>query len=570
MGYRNDLYDAGEWDLKSSSALTYDAEKVADFIEDLRYVNERYNDKLGMLGTEYDHYRDNQTFVGRAATASKYAIESTQKGYLHEGVYNIEKAIYDKYCDLDDMFKEMVDPSPKARIDTDVIENIKRDYTRQAETADIAGRVIEDSARWIEQEFGDLGQVTQVNYDGVRAIYDEFSGNGGFLDKCVKRMEDYENEALIAVNNSELDYQVSNLQSAITKASGGLGNMKMYNPSMPNNTISLVALGANAAVVSNVANTKKGAQISQEVKMLMDVYGFTKEEAELLNKAIVALDNASLNVTKDPYKRIEHIYGTLSALCHNYNGKRWRLASGYKTMKGAKLDLQFAGLTDQEILDLQVLINLQHGDFSDETLAEDGIDISRSSFSKETHAAMVKRMNGNINDFAHSTVQLAAFAHGDDMYKNLSVDPKRWGVDLFNSPNNSKFGATMTRYEISFKGDMDSGRYSEEDYKSDIDANNIYDRMLESGDVKLGTWKTYYDDLDKDSKLRATEFFENMGDGDVGIGILNTKKVIEEKTYGSTYIIESNGTDIKTARSVFMQWIMSVYQGVEYDFPKSD
>ena len=62
MGYRNNLYDAGEWDLKSSSALTYDAEKVADFIEDLRYVNERYNDKLGMLGTEYDHYRDNMIY----------------------------------------------------------------------------------------------------------------------------------------------------------------------------------------------------------------------------------------------------------------------------------------------------------------------------------------------------------------------------------------------------------------------------------------------------------------------------------------------------------------------------
>ena len=128
MGYRNDLYDAGEWDLKSSSALTYDAEKVSNFIEALRYVNENYNDKIGMLGIEYDHYRDNQTFVGRAATTSKYAIESKQKGYLHEGVYNIEKAIYDKYCNLDDMFKAMVDPSPKARINTDVIENIKCDY----------------------------------------------------------------------------------------------------------------------------------------------------------------------------------------------------------------------------------------------------------------------------------------------------------------------------------------------------------------------------------------------------------------------------------------------------------
>ncbi|MBO4456306.1 MAG: hypothetical protein J5802_01155 [Butyrivibrio sp.] len=248
MRYRNDLNDAGEWDLKNSSALTYDAEKVSDFIEDLRYVNEKYNDKIGMLGTEYDHYRDNQTFVGRAATASKYAIEIKQKGCLHEGVNNIEKAIYDKYCSLDDMFKEIVDPSPKARIDTDVIENVKCDYMRQAETSDIVGRVLENSSRYLEQEFGDLGHVTQINYNGVRAIYEEYNGNGGFLDKCVKRMENYENEALTSVNNSQLDYLVSDLQNDITKAAGGLDDMKTYDPSMAKNSIGIIALSAGITI----------------------------------------------------------------------------------------------------------------------------------------------------------------------------------------------------------------------------------------------------------------------------------------------------------------------------------
>ncbi len=213
-----------------------------------------------MLGTEYDHYRDNQTYVGRAADASKYAIESKQKGYLHEGVYNIEKAIYDKYCNLDDMFKAMVDPSPKARINTDVIENIKCDYRRQAETSDIVGRVLENSSRYLEQEFGDLGYVTQINYNGVRAIYDEFNGNGGMLDKCIKRMEDYETEALTSVDNSQLDYQVSDLQGAITRAAGGLNDMKTYDPSMPKNSISLVALGANMGVANAALSTAQRTQ----------------------------------------------------------------------------------------------------------------------------------------------------------------------------------------------------------------------------------------------------------------------------------------------------------------------
>ena len=120
------------------------------------------------------------------------------------------------------------------------------------------GRVLENSSRYLEQEFGDLGQVTQINYNGVRAIYDEFNGNGGMLDKCVKRMEDYETEALASVDNSQLDYQVSDLQGAITRAAGGLNDMKTYDPSMEKNSISLVALGASVGVAG--AATALGAK----------------------------------------------------------------------------------------------------------------------------------------------------------------------------------------------------------------------------------------------------------------------------------------------------------------------
>lgn len=61
-----------------------------------------------------------------------------------------------------------------------------------------------------------------------------------------------------------------------------------------------------------------------------------------------------------------------------------------------------------------------------------------------------------------------------------------------------------------------------------------------------------------------------MGEGDVDIGIINTSKVVEAETYGSIYIKEGNETDIDKAKSTFMQWIMSVYQGVEYDFPEEN
>ena len=142
-----------------------------------------------------------------------------------------------------------------------------------------------------------------------------------------------------------------------------------------------------------------------------------------------------------------------------------------------------------------------------------------------------------INDFSHTTIQMAAFAHGDDMYINGNVHPIRLLVDYFNSPIEKNYlSHTITRYEISFKGDIDSGRWSESDFNSDIDAINIYERMINDGDISLDAWGEYYEDVDSDSKVRASEFFKNMGDGDEQIGIINTRDVIEEPSMGSSYI----------------------------------
>ena len=59
-----------------------------------------------------------------------------------------------------------------------------------------------------------------------------------------------------------------------------------------------------------------------------------------------------------------------------------------------------------------------------------------------------------------------------------------------------------------------------------------------------------------------------MGDGYADIGIINTSDVLEKETFGSDYIIEGNSTDIKTSKSIFMQWLLSIYEGVDYDFPE--
>lgn len=44
--------------------------------------------------------------------------------------------------------------------------------------------------------------------------------------------------------------------------------------------------------------------------------------------------------------------------------------------------------------------------------------------------------------------------------------------------------------------------------------------------------------------------------------------VPETKKHLENISIEGNSTDVKTAKSVFMQWLLSIYEGVDYDFPE--
>jgi hypothetical protein len=555
---------------------SWDTKKVSDFIECFEHATHNYIEHLGDVHRSYEDYTSNETFVGQAADSTKTFITLKQKEFNRQQ-YELSKEMVKRYTDLDETFKAIVDPAADARINTDVVSKVKTHFMNQYDYLEHIGCKVQQKTIEAVGRLGKYGcDLEEINFKDTIMQYYDYCGTGGFLDNCIKKVEEFDDTAYTRIFNSGIRNAIQEHIEEVSDKAAGLDMIHTQAVDINKQTLSLVSLSTAAInactnTVSKTTNNRNSPAVSPEIKMLMDEFGFTEKEAELLNKAINALDDSALILTKDPYKRMEHIYGTLSALCISYDATRWRATTGQKTLRGAILDLKFAGMTDQEILDLQVLINLQHGDFTDERLKIDGgIDISKSSFSKETHAAMERRMNGNINDFSHTTVQLAAFAHGDDMYKNKSISPVRYAVDLFNSPTNSQFNSTMTRYEISFKGDIDSGHYSEEDFKSDIDAINIYKRMIEDGDVKLGTWISYYDDVNSNSKVRATEFFENMGDGDVGIGVINTKNVIEEKTRGSDWIIKSNETDIHTARSVFMQWILSVYEGVEYDFPKSN
>lgn len=232
-----------------------------------------------------------------------------------------------------------------------------------------------------------------------------------------------------------------------------------------------------------------------------------------------------------------------------------------------KSRLYAAGLSSQQILDLQVLINLQHGDFSDETLKKHKIDIKKSTFCNETHADMLARCSDQNNDFSHQTIQITAFACQDMMLEEYYILFEPWAIALFNS---SDFKHSYAKYEISFKGDIDSGRYSEADFQSDVDAINIYNRMRDDNESSINKiWTEYYQEIELGKANRAAEFFRNLGGGEDNTGIVQLDHILKKETFGSVYIQNGNDMakeDIDKAKEMFVRWIFSEYHGLENEF----
>lgn len=309
-----------------------------------------------------------------------------------------------------------------------------------------------------------------------------------------------------------------------------------------------------------------------ENNSFVKTYGFTYEQYVLIKKAFSKLET----YYKGDKQYINKVFNALASLCIEYNAIRWQLTTNGKAgdrFAPIKV-LKEAGLTNQEITDLFVIINVQHGtsiedliklknkkELSD--LNEDekkikellsgidkmGIDISKSKYldmkpdktlfqEEENEGEDVKK------DFAHELIQFAAF----------SANEKSWSRNLIDI-----FCSGDTNYEISFKGDIDSASCKISDRISDVDAINIYERLKDNTNI-FKVYKEYNKGINDGSIYRVTEFLENIGQGNAGIGLSELPKIINHQSGGSDHIQSSHPKEeIEKSKSAFMNWIAEKY-----------
>ena len=184
----------------------WDTKEVNDFIEQFEHAAYNYTEPLFYANESYEKYQNNETYVGKAAEASKTFI-GVKQAEFNRHQYELTKEMIKEYTSLDDAFKTMVDPSSDARIDTDVIRKIKTHFRNQYEEFESIAFAIQQRTMEVADRFRKYcGDLEEVYVRDALIHYDEYCCAGGFLESCIKKMEGFDEEASRRLLCSGLKY----------------------------------------------------------------------------------------------------------------------------------------------------------------------------------------------------------------------------------------------------------------------------------------------------------------------------------------------------------------------------
>ena len=287
--------------------------------------------------------------------------------------------------------------------------------------------------------------------------------------------------------------------------------------------------------------------------VLKKSYGFSNSESRLIKKVWNTYLNKNDNSSKTTL--IHTFFSKLSSLCFNYNAKRWYWTANMNPLDSTIKELEQDGFSSQEIIDLVFIINKQHGNISDEEFYNNNIDVKSSTYYEKQNSDYSSISTGYHKDFVHETIQYAIFANSN----NLS-----FGRMLADSINT--FGSRCyTNYEASFKGDIDSGRFDNSDFASDIDAIACYYIFLNSSNDNIfDIWIEYNKGVQNGTINMAESFFVALGNGDVNKGLAEMIWILSVVTPGTIWIKDNYGNGGTSGEEDFIKFVMNEYEKVGY------
>lgn len=150
----------------------------------------------------------------------------------------------------------------------------------------------------------------------------------------------------------------------------------------------------------------------------------------------------------------------------------------------------------------------------------------------------------NVKDYSHEAVQLSTFTGQTWGNRDLSkisgwLELSAHIISTFlNSMRVVDVDINTEKYESSFKGDIDSRRYDDTDFNSDLDAMNVYDRIVKNGNVDnvFLIQPEYNRQIFNNEVNRVNEFYKSLGEGNQENGEAVLNYLIEHDTLGGKYL----------------------------------
>lgn len=150
----------------------------------------------------------------------------------------------------------------------------------------------------------------------------------------------------------------------------------------------------------------------------------------------------------------------------------------------------------------------------------------------------------SVKDYSHEAVQLSTFT--GQAWGDRDLSKIRGWLELsahiistyINSMRVEDVYINTEKYESSFKGDVDSRRYDDTDFNSDLDAMNVYDRIVKNGNVDnvFLIQPEYNRQIFNNEVNRVNEFYKSLGEGNRENGEAVLNYLIEHDTLGSKYL----------------------------------
>lgn len=245
----------------------YDTRKMTELCDSISHAVSNYTVRAEMLENEYSVYNSNNTYRGEAANASKEFVYKGQGKLIKEQVRVLNK-LRRKFNETQDAFRDMVDSSPNAKIDMDVLEGNKRFFSMQHESFEDKAMQLERLSREIRDKFDRFGYITTISYDRAKYGFEDLCGYSGFMNKCMRSFEEFDEETKAYLKSSELDRYMYDIETDTKATMNALNGMSVYNPDVKKITMTPVAQMATKMMSSMGITTNSNVSLTEGEKLL--------------------------------------------------------------------------------------------------------------------------------------------------------------------------------------------------------------------------------------------------------------------------------------------------------------